>query len=211
MRHAELSSGSTNPFASLHHRSGDDKSATSDRSQNQFEVDSGVFEHPDRAFTNPFYHLGNASVPGEGTTATELSTDAGTLLPDADTVFPAAFGPPGDSPNSNPLFGSDVPGSDDLTDFDAEGYSTLEKIYLFSRSKIGFHRVFIAKSLGMFLRGEGGFANASDAMEHGEGQGNFVDTISPDEAVQYVLPLLNTLAMDEGKACCFFCLGSCGY
>ncbi|KAK7043588.1 hypothetical protein VNI00_008199 [Paramarasmius palmivorus] len=59
--------------------------------------------------------------------------------------------------------------------FDDEGLSTLEKIYLYSRSKASYHRVFIANVLPEWL-------------EH----------VTPHDAVEYVLPLLNTLAMDEG-------------
>ncbi|PFH50675.1 hypothetical protein AMATHDRAFT_75468 [Amanita thiersii Skay4041] len=55
-----------------------------------------------------------------------------------------------------------------------EGLSTLERIYLFSRSKTLFHRVFIAHALPAFL-----------------------DEITPQEANEYVLPLLTGLAMDD--------------
>ncbi|ESK96848.1 heat repeat family protein [Moniliophthora roreri MCA 2997] len=60
--------------------------------------------------------------------------------------------------------------------FDDEGLSTLEKIYLYSRSKASYHRIFIANVLPEWL-------------EH----------VTPHEAVEYVLPLLNTLAMDEDE------------
>lgn len=56
-----------------------------------------------------------------------------------------------------------------------ESLSALEKIYLFSRSKSSFHRVFIVHAMAAFL-----------------------DQISAQEAVDYVLPLLSGLAMDEG-------------
>ncbi|KAL0573277.1 hypothetical protein V5O48_008684 [Marasmius crinis-equi] len=58
--------------------------------------------------------------------------------------------------------------------FDDEGLSTLERIYLYSRSKASYHRVFIANALPDWL-----------------------EQVTPQEAVEYVLPLLNTLAMDE--------------
>ncbi|KAF9532281.1 armadillo-type protein [Crepidotus variabilis] len=58
---------------------------------------------------------------------------------------------------------------------DEEGLSTLEKIYLYSRSKAYHHRIFIAHQLREYL-----------------------DQVSPQEAVEYVLPLLSGLAMDEG-------------
>jgi len=60
---------------------------------------------------------------------------------------------------------------------DDEGLSTLEKIYLFSRSKATFHRVFIAHALPSFL-----------------------EQVTPLEAIEYVLPLLSGLAMDEGTS-----------
>ncbi|KII88649.1 hypothetical protein PLICRDRAFT_41852 [Plicaturopsis crispa FD-325 SS-3] len=57
---------------------------------------------------------------------------------------------------------------------DDASLSPLEKIYLFSRSRAPFHRVFIARALPTFLR-----------------------EVDPREAVEYVLPLLSGLAMDE--------------
>ncbi|KAG6376438.1 armadillo-type protein [Boletus reticuloceps] len=69
--------------------------------------------------------------------------------------------------------------SDIALDFtlDDEGLSTLEKIYLFSRSRSAHHRVFISHALPSFL------AN-----------------VTPPEAAEYVLPLLPSLAMDEDEA-----------
>lgn len=55
-----------------------------------------------------------------------------------------------------------------------DSLSALEKIYLFSRSKALFHRVFIAHALPSFL-----------------------DHVSPQDANEYVLPLLTGLAMDD--------------
>ncbi|KAF8522216.1 ARM repeat-containing protein [Hysterangium stoloniferum] len=55
-----------------------------------------------------------------------------------------------------------------------ENLSSVERIYLLSRSKNPLHRVFISRSLHAFLPG-----------------------VSPLEAVEYVLPLLNMLAVDE--------------
>ncbi|KAH8117354.1 ARM repeat-containing protein [Phellopilus nigrolimitatus] len=66
--------------------------------------------------------------------------------------------------------------SEDLC-FDDEGLSALEKIYLFARSNASFHRVFIARSLPTFL-----------------------PDVVPAEAVEYVIPLMNGLAMDEEDA-----------
>ncbi|TFK54986.1 hypothetical protein OE88DRAFT_1653583 [Heliocybe sulcata] len=61
--------------------------------------------------------------------------------------------------------------------FDDESLSTLEKIYLFARSKASFHRVYIAHNLTSFL-----------------------PDVTPWEAVEYVLPLLSGLAMDEEES-----------
>ncbi|KAI5122084.1 hypothetical protein M0805_006066 [Coniferiporia weirii] len=61
--------------------------------------------------------------------------------------------------------------------FDDDGLSALEKIYLFARSNASFHREFIARSLPMFL-----------------------PDVAPSEAVEYVIPLMNGLAMDEDEA-----------
>ncbi|EIW85038.1 ARM repeat-containing protein [Coniophora puteana RWD-64-598 SS2] len=61
--------------------------------------------------------------------------------------------------------------------FEDEGLNTLEKIYLFSRSRATHHRVFISHALP-----------------------NFLMQITPLEAVEYVLPLLPNLAMDEEEA-----------
>ncbi|KIJ68977.1 hypothetical protein HYDPIDRAFT_105528 [Hydnomerulius pinastri MD-312] len=60
---------------------------------------------------------------------------------------------------------------------DDEGLSTLEKIYLFSRSRSAHHRVFISHALPSSLA-----------------------QVTPLEAVEYVLPLLPSLAMDEDEA-----------
>ncbi|KAF9227539.1 ARM repeat-containing protein [Gyrodon lividus] len=60
---------------------------------------------------------------------------------------------------------------------DDEGLSTLEKIYLFSRSRSAHHRVFISHALPSFLA-----------------------QVTPLEAVEYVLPLLPNLAMDEDES-----------
>ncbi|KAH7923518.1 hypothetical protein BV22DRAFT_1068634 [Leucogyrophana mollusca] len=60
---------------------------------------------------------------------------------------------------------------------DDEGLSTLEKIYLFSRSRSAHHRIYISHALPTFLA-----------------------QVTPLEAVEYVLPLLPSLAMDEDEA-----------
>ncbi|KAJ4488082.1 armadillo-type protein [Lentinula aciculospora] len=66
--------------------------------------------------------------------------------------------------------------SSDDTTLDDEGLSTLERIYLYSRSKSSFHRVYIASALPELL-----------------------EQVTPHEAIEYVLPLLNTLAMDDDE------------
>ncbi|KAH0827082.1 hypothetical protein J3R83DRAFT_4768 [Lanmaoa asiatica] len=76
-------------------------------------------------------------------------------------------------PSADALVASDL--ALDFT-LDDEGLSTLEKIYLFSRSRSAHHRVFISHALPSFL------AN-----------------VSPLEAAEYVLPLLPSLAMDEDE------------
>ncbi|KAF9483896.1 ARM repeat-containing protein, partial [Pholiota conissans] len=59
---------------------------------------------------------------------------------------------------------------------DDDGLSTLEKIYLYSRSKASFHRIFIAHALPEYLL-----------------------QVTPQEAIEYVQPLLNGLAMDDDE------------
>ncbi|TRM61890.1 hypothetical protein BD626DRAFT_433986 [Schizophyllum amplum] len=87
--------------------------------------------------------------------------------PSAPLVSPANEVPPED-----PFVASSEPGFE--LSLDDDNLSVLEKIYLFSRSKATFHRVFIAHALPSFL-----------------------DQITPQEAVEYVLPLLSGLAMDD--------------
>ncbi|KAF8321414.1 armadillo-type protein [Cantharellus anzutake] len=57
---------------------------------------------------------------------------------------------------------------------EGEELGPLEKIYLFSRSRAVFHRVYISRTLAKFL-----------------------PLITPHEAVEYVLPLLNGLGTDQ--------------
>lgn len=79
----------------------------------------------------------------------------------------------------------------DFTEFDSEGLNALEKIYLFSRSRASFHRVFILHALPRYL--------GADDAENGYPSRELVDQMSSEDAVEYVLPLLNGLALDEGK------------
>lgn len=83
----------------------------------------------------------------------------------------------------------------DFAEFDSEGLSALEKIYLFSRSRAGFQRVFIAHALPGYLRHRR--EGHPNRVEQGDDSPE-ADEITPAEAVEYVLPLLNGLAMDEG-------------
>jgi hypothetical protein len=59
---------------------------------------------------------------------------------------------------------------------DDDSLSPLEKIYLFARSEAAYHRIFIAHALPTLMA-----------------------SVSPSEAVEYVLPLLSGLAMDEDE------------
>ncbi|KAL1944608.1 hypothetical protein VTO73DRAFT_3038 [Trametes versicolor] len=81
----------------------------------------------------------------------------------------------------------------DFTELDTEGYSALEKIYLFSRSRAGFHRVFIAHALPRYLLGAELATSDLPSQEQ-------IEQITPSEAVDYVLPLLNILATDDDEA-----------
>ncbi|KAK0450758.1 hypothetical protein EV421DRAFT_1178039 [Armillaria borealis] len=65
---------------------------------------------------------------------------------------------------------------DDL-DEDLEGLNPLEKIYLYSISKTTYHRVFISRDLP-----------------------NLLEEITPQEAVEYVLPLLQVLSKDQDES-----------
>lgn len=66
----------------------------------------------------------------------------------------------------------DIPAEFDLDD---QGLTTLDKIYLFSRSQATFHRVYIAHAMPKLLQ-----------------------DVTPADAVEYVLPLLTALALDDG-------------
>lgn len=65
-----------------------------------------------------------------------------------------------------------------LDDEGMEGLNPLEKIYLYSISKATYHRIFICRDLP-----------------------NLLDLLTPQEAVEYVLPLLHILSKDQGKRC----------
>ncbi|KAL1735207.1 armadillo-type protein [Schizophyllum commune] len=98
-----------------------------------------------------------------------------TFMPQSPTPVPAPapiVSPSAEAPPEEPFAVPPEPGME--LSLDDDNLSVLEKIYLFSRSKATFHRVFIAHALPSFL-----------------------EQISPQEAVEYVLPLLSGLAMDD--------------
>ncbi|KIR36857.1 hypothetical protein I352_00169 [Cryptococcus deuterogattii MMRL2647] len=61
--------------------------------------------------------------------------------------------------------------------FDEEGLNTVERIFLLSRAEYPFHRAYIARVLGDLL-----------------------NEVDPCESVEYVLPLLSGLSMDEDES-----------
>ncbi len=152
----------------------------------------------------PQHHLNNPFMSHDGISPPASVTSPGT----------SRHGEPLQSP---PQSSASDPGQDiassqmttdlnlDFAEFDSDGLSTLEKIYLFSRSRAGFQRVFIAHALPGFLRST---FRSSDSSPHSSDAGHpeagpsqdyvEADEITPAEAVEYVLPLLNGLAMDEG-------------
>ncbi|KAH9945960.1 armadillo-type protein [Epithele typhae] len=120
-----------------------------------------------------------------------IASPAGSTSPDAVTAAPLETPTPG---NAVDLL---VPASDldgiDFGDFDTDGCSALEKIYLFSQSQASFHRVFIAHALPGYLLGSevsGGELLSREVIEQ----------ITPGEAIVYVLPLLSRLAMDDDES-----------
>ncbi|CCL98446.1 uncharacterized protein FIBRA_00443 [Fibroporia radiculosa] len=117
------------------------------------------------------------------------------ISPSASSAEAAAYFGPNDTPYS---LGADLPMASpeiniDFTDIDSDGLSALEKIYLFSRSRAGFHRVFIVHALPRYLGADEADAGIYVSREQ-------IDRITPAEAVEYVLPLLNGLALDEDEA-----------
>ncbi|KAI0362299.1 ARM repeat-containing protein [Trametes cingulata] len=114
--------------------------------------------------------------------------------PAASAAVAGTAGPSSSDPQAPPedvLAPTDI--NIDFTEFDAEGYSALEKIYLFSRSRAGFHRVFIAHALPRYLLGAENSTSDLPSQEQ-------IEQITPSEAVDYVLPLLNILATDDDDA-----------
>jgi serine/threonine-protein phosphatase 4 regulatory subunit 1 len=70
----------------------------------------------------------------------------------------------------------------DDTHSDLPDLSPLEKIYLFSRSKAAFHRIYIIHALVSSLHD---------------------DHVPPSDAVEYILPLLRGFALDDGPSLLF--------
>ncbi|CED82233.1 Protein phosphatase 2A regulatory subunit A and related proteins [Phaffia rhodozyma] len=66
--------------------------------------------------------------------------------------------------------------SEDM-DLEDEGLTTLERIFLLSKSEFAHHRIFISKVIG-----------------------DWVEDVDPCETVEYVLPLLNSLGTDEDES-----------
>ncbi|KAI0093538.1 armadillo-type protein [Irpex rosettiformis] len=154
-------------------------------------VHSGLaFSSPPLAITGTANHQQEPPVLAVPSQGTHGVLDIGQELP---------FGPNAAAPVNDAALNLD------FAEFDLEGLSTLEKIYLFSRSRAGFQRVFIAHALPGFL--QSGFSRhkpmtgntSEDASAQNESP-NEVDEIAPAEAVEYVLPLLNGLAMDDDEA-----------
>jgi len=87
--------------------------------------------------------------------------------------------------------------SDLALDFtlDDEGLSTLEKIYLFSRSRSAHHR-YVITTIPTSLFKTSSRRYCSVFISHA--LPSFLANVTPPEAAEYVLPLLPSLAMDEG-------------
>ncbi|KAK7693653.1 hypothetical protein QCA50_003222 [Cerrena zonata] len=163
--------------------------------------------------------LDGVLTPGEPshTFGTDISNNGRRLSIDLETITnvtqpEALAGPANSLTPSNPLAvnpldeatsstslvtASDDPSQLVMAEIDADGLSTLEKIYLFAKSRLGFHRVYIAKSLAGFLQAGSDTEGVSYTQE--EGAPN-PDQISTEDAVEYILPLLNGLAMDDDEA-----------
>lgn len=125
---------------------------------------------------SPLYHTAPSS-PAVASPALQFYTPPTSPLPVSPPAIAQLAVPP---TTDDPFPTSDLPIDIALDD---DGLSTLEKTYLFSRSKASFHRVFITHALPDYL-----------------------DYVAPQEATEYVLPLLSGLAMDEGPYFFFYSL-----
>ncbi|TFK91222.1 ARM repeat-containing protein [Polyporus arcularius HHB13444] len=140
------------------------------------------------------------SIPPPNPTASTSTPSPPLLLQPTQDPVANSVSPPFDPGPSGPVLQSvdhaELASSDavnvDFSEFDTEGCNALEKIYLFSRSQASFHRVFIAHALPRYLLGAD--------IPAAEVSNEVIEQITPSEAVEYVLPLLNGLAMDEDEA-----------
>lgn len=144
---------------------------------------------------NPFVHSGPAisppveaspNSPQQSDSTLQFPTQTSTASLDLDQELP---------------FGAATDGTlnVDFAEFDSENLNALEKIYLLSRSRAGFQRVYIAHALPGLLRSS--FHHPPPEAhpdEEGEPTGE-PDDITPAQAVEYVLPLLGALAADDGE------------
>lgn len=107
----------------------------------------------------------------------------GPLTMDAPSFFP----PQGQGPSPPPEMALGGGEGEDPALLDQEGFlpavdledeslTTLERIFLLSKSEFTHHRTFISKVIG-----------------------DWVEDVDPCETVEYVLPLLNSLGTDEGQ------------
>lgn len=136
-----------------------------------------------------FYTPPSSPAPSPSIFYTPPTSPFHDLEPPAPPPPPAAQAPPPPAPAAPALAPAPVaapPTDDPFPDhvdlaidlpLDDDGLSTLEKIYLYSRSRAAFHRVFIAHALPEYLL-----------------------QVTPQEAVEYVQPLLSGLAMDSGPS-----------
>ncbi|GJJ12075.1 hypothetical protein Clacol_006316 [Clathrus columnatus] len=140
--------------------------------------DSGLESHPvpplspplDLKLFTPIPHYPNTHSPLSYSTIPTLSSSP------PPPTSPVSNDPPSRFPRDihAPLPMNDLSLNVSLDD---ENLSSVERIYLLCISKETIHRVFIARSLHIFL-----------------------PDVAPVEAVEYVLPHLNTLAVDEEDA-----------
>lgn len=93
-----------------------------------------------------------------------------------DTTHPALGGGLVDEGDLLPNHLSPQPIESDVT-FDDEGLTTLERIFLLSRSEYSFHRAYAARVLGELLA-----------------------DVDPCESVEYVLPLVSGFSLDEDES-----------
>lgn len=85
--------------------------------------------------------------------------------------------------------------------FDDEGLTPLEKIYLFARSQAAFHKSVIHScSLRSALHSSLALSYVYCRVYIAHELPSILPSVAPPEAVEYVLPLLSGLAMDDGTS-----------